>query len=311
MATNINEAGNVISIKRGRGRPAGTGKKRLEAVARAEEIMANAGSRSDDTRRAPAFGSNEPDIGVFLKHVQILRAKETELEAAKLKVKAINKQKKDLRQAAKAEGLVLGELDRALKDADTEQVDLVAREQRYHLYMDWLGKPIGFQPSLDLAVKPEDEEARWFKRGDQDGRLGKDRTPPEGCPPDRIQAFLKGWEHGQDQLMRANPVTAPAFSTEAPKSPPETAGNGWQPSKQILTLHEQDFQAGIDIEDANRSTIFDDATLQAFDAAENVVAVFGKAKRVLKEPGYVDDGTDDCPITDTVPVAGIDAEEFA
>ena len=118
MATNINEAnGNVVSIKRGRGRPAGSGnKKRVEAAARAEEIISNTGKDQPDTRRAPSFGSNEPDIGVFLKHVQILRAKEEELLKAKLLVKSVNKQKKDLRQAAKAEGIVLGELDRAKRE---------------------------------------------------------------------------------------------------------------------------------------------------------------------------------------------------
>ena len=308
MATNINDTGNVVSIKRGRGRPPGTGKKRQDAVARAEEIMSNTASiATDDTRRAPAFGSNEPDVGVFLKHVQILRKKEEEIAVEKLKLKGLNKQKKGLRQAAKAEGIVLGELDRAMEDADTEQVDLVAREQRYHLYMDWLGKPVGFQPSLVLTINPDDEEARWFARGDQDGRLGKDRTVPEGCPAERIQAFLKGWEHGQEQLMRKNPATAPAFKPKADQKPQA------QPVAQLqmLTLHEDDFVAGIDLEEANRSTIFDDEMLAKFDAAVNVVAVFGKAKRVLKEPGYVDDGTDDCPITDPVPVATNDAEEFA
>ena len=313
MAENISALNaNVVNIKRGRGRPP---KDAAAAAAKAEAMIAGvATTPAEDRRTAPAFGSNEPDIACFLKHVQILRAKDEEIAKVKLTLKGLNKQKKDLRQAAKAEGIVLGELDRALDDADTEQVDLVAREQRYHLYMEWLGKPIGFQPELDLTPQngAEIEQQRWFNRGDQDGRLGKTRTPPEGIPPEMIQSFLHGWETGQAKLRRENPVTAPAFAEQLA----EDAGVEVTPdqevktldelgAKAILILREEDFRAGTLLEDANLLTLHP-SRLDAVGAAESVLVVFNGAKRVIKEPGYVDDGASDTPVTDIEEAGDLD-----
>lgn len=316
MAKDIDD-NKVVNIKRGRGRPPKNG---AEAAAKAEAMIAATGKpkapsaqfeRMDaapqtdgaapapDMRTAPAFGANEPDVGVFLKHVQVVRAQLEIIAKAKAEVKAANKVLKDKRQAAKAEGIVLGELDRAMADADTEQVDLVARERRYALYMDWLGKPIDFQADLALDTRqtPEQEKAHWFKMGDQAGRLGKDRDSyPEGIAPEQKPNFISGWDHGQSFLMRTGSLTKDAFNQdgslkeEAPKAPAEAPA--------VLILKEEHFRSGTSLEDANRSTIFDDDMLSQFDAAERVVVLYGAQKRLLKEPGYVDDGGSETPVTE-------------
>jgi hypothetical protein len=257
------------------------------------------GDPGGDLRTAPAFGHNEPTVGVFLKHVQAINAHALKIEEAKLKLKALKGQMKDLREAAKSEGVVLGELDRALKDSSTENVDLEARERRYLLYMEWLGKPLGVQGEIE-PVQEVDDRVRWYKAGDQAGRLGKARDAyPEGIPPELKTDYCAGWDHGQTMLMKSSPLTSAAF-----KAPVMSAFDGVDrnPAAAVLTLREEHFQAGIDLEDANRSTIFDDDILARFDAAANVIVVFGDRKRLLKEPGYVDDGSDDTPITDPQPI---------
>lgn len=313
MAKNIADTGTVVDIKRGRGRPKGGGPtpgKAAAAAKKAEEMIGGVQAPAapqgvqEDERRAPAFGSNEPDVGVFLKHVQVARKDAEEEEKLKSALKARRKVTKDNRQLAKAEGIVLGELDRAMKDADTEQVDLDARERRYALYMDWLGKPISYQAELPGMARPTDTEAdqaRWFKRGDQDGRLGKARTVPEGCPSIHVQDYLKGHEAGQMLLMKSSPLTAAAFDPAKAAKPAESDTG-------MVQFSEAHFQAGTDLEDANLKSLLP-GHHEAFHNAVTVVAIFGQARRILKEPGYTDTGEADVEITEPEPVSG--AEAFA
>lgn len=320
MAENITLQIGETPAKKGRGRPKGSPNKARAAAAAAKADAMISGTKPAlepapqlPPVTAPAFGANKPDCGVFLKHVNILRAKKDQIDKVKLELKGLKGQEKDLRQAAKAEGIVLGELDRALKDAETEQVDLVAREQRYLLYMGWLGKPLDFQADLDVATRqtPEQEAAAWFQRGDQAGRLAKPREAyPDGIPPERKPDFLRGWDHGQEMLLRFSPLTRDGF-----KSVPLPLERAHQAAEKpaFLTLKEEDFRAGIELDDANRSTIFDDATVAKFDAAENVVAIFAGMRRVLKDKadGYVDTGAENDEITEAEPVPADDAAAFA
>lgn len=245
---------------------------------------------------APSFGANEPDVGVFLKHVNLIRRKDEEVEGAKLVLKNFKKQMKDLRNQAKAEGIVLGELDQALEDVETETVDLVARQRRYNLYLEWLGKPLNFQPELP-GTQPTDTERdqmTWFGRGDQAGRLGKPRDLPDGIPGAFVQDFLKGWDHGQDLLMRSSPLTDRAFK---PKGGVQAAA---QDNGKILQLGPEHFQSGIDLDEANLSTLLD-GHKEAFWNAEIVTVVFGGLKRIVKEPGYIDDGKPETDFTEAMP----------
>lgn len=296
MAENIS---NLVNFTRAKGRPKGSLNKRRahEAAAKAEAMIAQAAMQASAIR-APSFGANEPDEPCFLKHVQAIRAKQVEIDEQKRKLKVLRGQNKDLRNLAKSEGVVLGELDRALKDADTEDVDLGAREARYHLYMSWLGKPISFQAELPLEPRnsPELEAKHWRKIGEQAGRLGKPRDAyPDCMAPEQRPNFLAGWDDGQEALMRKSPLTASAFDII---DVPDEEASEHEPANTMLTLREVHFVAGTEIEDANRSTIFDDQTLEAFDAAENVIVIFGKAKRIIKEPGYLDDGGSDTPLSE-------------
>lgn len=329
MATRIK--GGEAPRKRGRPSKAEL-EARRDAAARAEGIVAGtikvdekpaATPPADDkaakraAAQAPGFGHNAPDEGVFLRHVHAIQQfKEGPLAAAKAKLKEENGKLKDLRQLAKADGLVLKELDEAVEDARTERVDLVAKEQRRRLYREWLGLP--FEQS-DLFEEHEGtpslarEQLRWKAIGNTDGRLGRTRAAPDDCPSNMESHYLAGWDEGQAALMKALPVTAGAFNadgsvkttadpapvgqpTDAPASPAADNVVGIQA---VVILGERDFD-GIEgnLEEANRRTLANDTLRERFDAAERVVAVFGAKRRILKEPGYVDDGLAETPLSD-------------
>ena len=332
MAANIKDK--VVPIGSAKKGPKpGAGRKLAEAAAsaaKADEIMGlppkaaapvdadtDIASQDTDLRTAPAFGANEPDVGVFLKHVNILSNHEEKLEAWKLDGKNLKKQKRSLRADAIAAGIIMGELDRALEDANTDQVDLDAREQRYLLYMEWLGKPINHQgqlPGLPVPTDTERTAMRWFNRGDVDGRMGRVRKAPEGCTGVDLQNYLKGWENGQRLLMQGSPLTAGAFNADGtPKTAAELKPMADDDGK-MVTFTEAHFGAGTELDDANLKTLLP-GHKEAFHNVENVIAVFGDKKRVLKEPDiaspggfYIDTGEDDAPVSAPEPVASSAAE---
>lgn len=344
MAKNISEkSGTVVPIGSGkRGPKPGAGRKLqagAEAAAKANAMLggpskaeaANRGAPAPETVvtdapnvdapiTAPSFGANEPDAGVFLREVNKIRRQMAEVEMKKLELKTVKGRLKDIRKLAAGVGLVMREVDEAIDALNTEHVDLIAREERRRLYFEWLGLPLGIQATLPGIAKPTDTEtdqARWLKRGDIAGRLGEIRTVPEHCPPHCLQSWLHGWEAGQKVLMQGSVLTAGAFhadgtAKDAAELKPKADDDG-----KMVTFTEAHFMAGTDLEDANLKTLLP-GHHEAFHNAENVVAVFGDKKRVLRERDdnepsgfYQDTGEDDVPMSDPEPVAGSTAAEFS
>jgi hypothetical protein len=261
--------------------------------------------RAEADERAPSFGHNEPDVGVFLQEVGKVRRQIDVIDAAKLVVKTEMGVLKDIRTGAREKGIVLREMDEAIAALDTENVDLIAREKRRRLYMTWLGIDLGEQGQFDL--KPADglsdaerDATRWFKRGDTDGRLGKPRNAPEGCPPENLQDYLKGHEAGQTLLMQSAPLTAGAFKPAA--ETPKASEDG-----KILILKEEHFAPGTKLEDCNLKTLLPEHA-DAVHRADRVIALYGAHKRIIKEPEedgttYLDTGDDDVPVSEPEAVA--------
>lgn len=328
MAQNISEhgqSGNVVQMKRGRGRPKGTGKAAPKIVQTKSGPEIQEEFLPDAADRAPGFGHNAPDASVFLRHVQLIRRQDEVIAEAKLKVKSENGKRKDLRKLAQADGLVMGQLDEALDDLELEHVDLIAREERRRLYHEWLNIPLTTQGDLPntVSLDPKNEAVRWFKRGDTDGRLDKVRSAPAGCPPEHHQDYFKGHDAGCNLRMQHTPLTAGAFDTNgslksANDPAPAAAPVG---DKGILVLNEGHFEEGTLLEDANMITLLQQHH-EAVLTSERVVALFGTKRRILKEPNddgttYLDDGlqetavTDPEPVDPAAPVADLPAGEFA
>lgn len=341
MAQSINDTGKVASLDAAR---AAKGKGRGKSKTPAADAAARLAAEEDaGEERAPGLGHNQPSEGEFLRWVQRLRAQDTKVEEAALALKDQRGIRKDLRKEAQASGLVMGELDEAVKDLNTDQVDLVAREERRRLYRMWLGLPSGTQGKLPLPKSDaEAEAARWFKRGEIDGRLGKPRVNPEGCPPERLQDYFKGWETGQEALMRGADLTMGAFDNTgvkkaaaaeiADKDPlgvgdkaqgladeggltggvkpkgkavNKTSSDPEPTEKPTLVLTEADFTPGTPLDDANVKSMIE-AKREAFDAADRVVALFGTQRRVLKEPDDREPGGFYVDDGETAPVSDVE-----
>lgn len=264
---------------------------------------------------APAFGANRATEGMFLRHIQKLRQKGEEIEIAKGVVKLKRGELKDLRNLAKADGIVLGELDEALEALETERVDLLAREERRVLYFEWLGLPT--LRSADSAKIERTPAKRWAAMGEIDGRLGKPRVVPDTCDGSNVQDYLHGWDKGQRALMSESDLTGDGFKDgadphaegvaardaagagAAPDTPPDGAPAVEEAAAApaLFILNAAHFEAGTALEDCNRKTLLEDHVAQ-WDASERVVVVLGSQKRVLKEPDYEDTGEPDAPISD-------------
>lgn len=337
MAKNISEGGATVHQLNPKKRNAGSKTAAAKAAAdkanamlggpSVAEAQAKAGPAPEivdhdpvgvgDAQTAPSFGSNEPTVGVFLTHVNILVAHDAAGDELKLQLKEHRKKRKTLRLGAQEAGIVMGELDRAVTDSQTELVDLQAKLDRYLTYMDWLGHGLERQssaPGVPKATDTERDAMRWFKRGDADGRMGKSREVPEGCPSIHVQDYLRGHEHGQGLLMQGSPLTAGAFNADGSLKTAAELKPAVQDDGKFVTFTEAHFQAGTDLDDANLKTLLR-GHKEAFHNAENVVAIFGDKKRVLKEldptaPGgfYIDDGSDEAEITAPEPVAPSAAE---
>ena len=331
MAKSIKD--NVVTMAKPRGRP-----KKVTAMT------------STAAATAPGFGHNAPDASVFLRHVTALRRQDEAIAAKKLELKTENRKRKDLRKEAQADGLVMRQLDEALEalDSQLEPAELIAREQRRRLYFEWLNLPLGTQGELDLEQKATDTEremTRWYKRGDTDGRLDRPRANPDGCPPECLPEYLRGHDAGTMMRMANTPITAGAFDkdgklktqadfkeqvaqaaaevAEGAKMPPEVLEEKFEVIVEtgiemtMLTLDESAFQSEIkgDLDLANLKTLHP-SQVDAFNAADIVVAVFGRARRILKEENYVDTGEDDVDLTpievegetEVVPVAEVAPE---
>lgn len=292
-----------------RGRPSKAELAARQANEAAGQASADAGgsplAKPADT--APAFGHNRATEGLFLRHLQTHNGLTANIEELKLRVKEARGKLKDHRTLMKSDGIVLREFDDTLEALETERVDLLAKEERRVLYFEWLGLPT--LRSADTVKIEKTPAARWYNLGNIDGRLGKERKIPDGCPPEHGQDWLKGWEHGQAALMADLPITsgkgkgkpdtagtAGAAAAEVPAGAPVVEPAAEPSPEALLVLKEEDFLTGTELDDCNRSTLIE-ARLEAWTESDRIVVVIGAKKRVLKEPGYEDTGGEEVEIS--------------
>ncbi len=153
----------------------------------------------------PGHNSVGCDQPTFHRHIALIGNKRATLKVAR-------EQHKKARQAAKADGILLKDLDRAL-----ELADMTGEEQRQYLntqaaYLQWLKVPLGSQMSMfeapdfmgdEEAIKAEADELAAGK-GFFAGLNGVDESdnPHEANNPTG-QAWIKGYREGEDQRRQA------------------------------------------------------------------------------------------------------------
>jgi hypothetical protein len=123
------------------------------------------------------------------------------IAAQKAKVEAEQTEYKRLRKLAKADQIVLSDIDFMLKCAEVEdETILTDRLKREAEIASWFALPIQFQADMfDVGLEPlEDRAAR---EGEAAGYRGKDPTPPYDTASAAGQAWLKAWHDGNERRI--------------------------------------------------------------------------------------------------------------
>lgn len=219
----------------------------------------------------------------LLNGVANLRALDEKIEAKMAQVRALRSDRKAEVGKLGAAGLPASLVKEAMDDADNTRTDQAEKEKARGFIRSTFGLATAdWGASLEGMPTGAVEEVDWEARGYTDGVMAKDRKAPTECPPERHQAYFKGY----DAVMEAR-----ALKTAAPK--PVEAPNADEPP---LVLNETHFEPDTALEDASIATMLGEHydNVATYD---RVIVRYGDKERVLKEPGYLDDGTDEAGVS--------------
>lgn len=121
------------------------------------------------------------------------------IEAQKAVVKAAQDDLKKLRKTAKADGLVMADLDYMARCANLEDPTIAPAEIRRRAEIaSWFALPVNFQPDMFTDRMPLDDRA--YEEGVAAGLQAKDPVPPYDEASNAGQRFMEGWHEGQRQM---------------------------------------------------------------------------------------------------------------
>ena len=126
------------------------------------------------------------------------------ISAQKAKVAEQQAEYKRLRKLAKADGIVLSDIDFMMKCADIEdETILTDRAKREAEIMAWFALPVSFQPDMFTDLDAEPLEDRAAREGEAAGYQGKDAVPPYDASSTTGQAWMKAWHVGNKNRTEA------------------------------------------------------------------------------------------------------------
>jgi hypothetical protein len=163
-----------------------------------------------------------------------------EITQATLKVKLANEDRKAIRKKWKASGIVLGPLDTMVKMAEWNRGEVRDHFSVEKQYASWLGLPVeGRQTDAFKGLSDDQIQAKeWNAAGRTASRTGKPARPPEECPEEFHQAFMRGyndedeaaWGESETQDAKEPPPAAPEASVGAQPPPAQNdlPEHGWK-----------------------------------------------------------------------------------
>lgn len=151
-------------------------------------------------------------------------AAETVLKDAQAGVRAVKREKKDLRKIMAGDGINLAAFDRAMVDEKRSGEEREVEDRRYREFMAWLKKPVGFQQAMEFApAEPTTHELHKAESGGLEAGKRGDRADSNPWTPG-TEAFVRfhaGWLRGQ-----ALKVTADIKPAESLVQPAELRRRG-------------------------------------------------------------------------------------
>jgi|GEM_PF-6218068 len=238
----------------------------------------------------------------LLRGVAELRELDERIDTAMSKVKILRADRKAITGKLGAAGLPASLIKEAMADADNSRTDMAEKEKARDFIRDVFGLArADYLNAFDGMPTGAVEEVDWEARGYTAGVMAADRDPPKECPPERHQAYFKGY----DRVMEARALaTAPKAGKKAPAPVSDAA-----PLPYILT--EEHFEPDTALEDASMATLVDDVALrESIGNFARVLVRFGNRQRFLKDGDYLDDGSDEAGLSDIEEVGADDAAAF-
>lgn len=145
--------------------------------------------------------SGDDEHALFIHHLSKLRAQDKLVAEAKAKLDAERAVLNDLFHKAKVDKFTRKELREVLDDSAAVRRDLQAVEERRAKLRGWAGLPVGAQGDLfdRLPEEVKDEQA-YEGTGYSAGLRGDPGVVPEDISPRFVQAWMRGWNAGQEKL---------------------------------------------------------------------------------------------------------------
>lgn len=145
--------------------------------------------------------SGDDEQALFIHHLSKLRAQDLKVAAAKAVLDAERAVLNDLFHKAKVDKFTRKELREILDDSASVRRNLQAGEERRAKLRGWAGLPVGAQGDLfdRLPEEVKDEQA-YEGTGYSAGLRGDPGIVPEDISPRFVQAWMRGWNAGQEKL---------------------------------------------------------------------------------------------------------------
>lgn len=236
----------------------------------------------------------------LLRGVADLRELDERIDTAMSKVKILRADRKAITGKLGAAGLPASLIKEAMADADNSRTDMAEKEKARDFIRDVFGLArADYLNAFDGMPTGAVEEVDWEARGFTAGVMAADAVPPTECP---AGACSQAWLKGHAKVMEARALATAPKGKKAQPAP--------EPAKEAaLVLTESDFLPDTALEDASTVTLLNgySDTIASYD---RVLVRFGNRQRLMKEPGYLDDGSDTAGVSEIEDVAQ-DAAAFA
>jgi hypothetical protein len=145
----------------------------------------------------------------LLEGVAELRKLDDKIATQMLAVKNTRADRKAVVAKLGAAGLPASLVKEAMEDADNTRTDQAEKEKARGFIRGVFGLATAdWSAAFDGLPTGAAEEVDWEARGYTAGVMADDRTPPEGCPPERQPNWLKGYDAAQTKrAMEIKPVS--------------------------------------------------------------------------------------------------------
>ena len=239
----------------------------------------------------------------LLNGVADLRDYDDKIATAMSKVKALRADRKAVVAKMGAAGLPASLIKEAMEDADNTRTDMAEKEKARDFIRDTFGLARAdylnaFDGMPTGAIEEVDAEALGFTAG----VMAAERTPPSTLAPERHQNWLRGY----DKVMETRALAMTGGKGKKAQAKAEAAPAAIEPA---LVLTESDFEPDTALEEASTQTLLGGYT-DTIASYDRVLVRFGSRQRVLKEPGYLDDGSDTAGVSEIEDVAPEAAASF-